>query len=142
MESKSIAEIIASYFWVGSMLYNSWMPNRLGCRIMVIRSTPSVFLWFCGYYHYTRFGEVLLFSSLKTDGRQAVRIMKFIRLSILFVLMILRLKESNVKMNITKVKDYEEMSSRAAEYLLKKIVKLKKPVIGLATGSTPEGLYK
>lgn len=56
--------------------------------------------------------------------------------------MILRLKESNVKMNITKVKDYEEMSSRAAEYLLKKIVKLKKPVIGLATGSTPEGLYK
>src|SRR5699024_1803619 len=41
--SISIAEIIASYFWVGSISYNSWMLNRLGCRIMVMGSTPPVF---------------------------------------------------------------------------------------------------
>src|SRR5690625_758401 len=57
------------------------MPNRLGCRIMVLRSTPSVFLWFCRYYHYTRFGEVLLFLSLKSLASQWVRIMKFIHIS-------------------------------------------------------------
>src|SRR5699024_7670724 len=37
---------MASYFWVGSISYSSWMPNKLGCRIMVIGSTPPVFLWF------------------------------------------------------------------------------------------------
>lgn len=45
-------------------------------------------------------------------------------------------------MNVIKVKDYEEMSARASDYLLDKIQKLENPVIGLATGSTPEGLYK
>src|SRR5690625_511502 len=80
MASKLMVEIIASYFWVGSISYNSWMPNRLGCRIMVIRSTPPVFLWFCRYYHYTRFGEVLLFLSLKSLASQWVRIMKFIHM--------------------------------------------------------------
>src|SRR5690625_708288 len=75
---------MASYFWVGSISYNSWMPNKLGCRIMVIRSTPSVFLWFCRYYHYTRFGEVLLFLTLKTVGRHTLRIMKLTRFVKLF----------------------------------------------------------
>src|SRR5690625_7707097 len=36
IQSKSIAEIISSYFSVGSISYNSWMPNKLGCCIMVI----------------------------------------------------------------------------------------------------------
>ncbi|WP_085991635.1 glucosamine-6-phosphate deaminase [Oceanobacillus senegalensis] len=45
-------------------------------------------------------------------------------------------------MNLIKVKDYEEMSNRACEYLVKKIHELDNPVLGLATGSTPEGLYK
>ena len=46
---------------------------------MVIRSAPPVFLWFSCYYHYTRFGEVLLFSTLKIIGRQGLWVMKFIR---------------------------------------------------------------
>lgn len=53
----------------------------------------------------------------------------------------LLLKENN-GMNIIRVKDYEEMSAITAEYLLGKILKLENPVLGLATGSTPEGLYK
>jgi len=35
--------MIASYFWVGSLVYNSWMLNKLGFSIMVIGSTPPVF---------------------------------------------------------------------------------------------------
>jgi len=42
------------------------MPNKLGCRIMVIGSTPPVFLWFVVNYHYTSFGEVLPFLCLKS----------------------------------------------------------------------------
>ncbi|MBL5794071.1 hypothetical protein [Heyndrickxia sporothermodurans] len=34
-------------------------------------------------YHYTRFGEVLLFLSLKPLDTQGLRIMKFIRLNII-----------------------------------------------------------
>ncbi|RKQ32517.1 glucosamine-6-phosphate deaminase [Oceanobacillus halophilus] len=45
-------------------------------------------------------------------------------------------------MNIIKVKDYQEMSNRASMHLAEKIQKLDKPVIGLATGSTPEGMYQ
>jgi len=45
-------------------------------------------------------------------------------------------------MNVIKVKDYEEMSARASDYLLDKIRQLENPVLGFATGSTPEGLYK
>src|SRR5690606_7743327 len=45
-------------------------------------------------------------------------------------------------MKIVKVKDYDEMSRYAADYLAKRIAKLDKPVLGLATGSTPEVLYE
>lgn len=44
-------------------------------------------------------------------------------------------------MNIIKVKDYDEMSKKACEWLIEKMGKLEAPVLGLATGSTPEGLY-
>lgn len=46
------------------------------------------------------------------------------------------------RLNIVKVRDYDEMSAKACEILVKKINELKNPVFGLATGSTPEGLYK
>lgn len=45
-------------------------------------------------------------------------------------------------MELVKVKNYEEMSDKAADILFDVIVKNEKPVIGLATGSTPEGTYK
>lgn len=45
-------------------------------------------------------------------------------------------------MKIIKVKNYEEMSSRACSVLAEELKNLEKPVLGLATGSTPEGLYR
>lgn len=45
-------------------------------------------------------------------------------------------------MELVKVKNYEEMSDKAADILFDVIAKNNKPVIGLATGSTPEGTYK
>ncbi|CAM5208160.1 Glucosamine-6-phosphate deaminase OS=Ureibacillus acetophenoni OX=614649 GN=nagB PE=3 SV=1 [Ureibacillus acetophenoni] len=45
-------------------------------------------------------------------------------------------------MEIVRVKDYEEMSKTASNYILKKVVEKESPVLGLATGSTPEGLYR
>lgn len=45
-------------------------------------------------------------------------------------------------MNIIKVKDYDEMSRKAAEIVADRMKKLDRPVLGLATGSTPEGMYK
>lgn len=45
-------------------------------------------------------------------------------------------------MNILRVKDYHEMSERACSILVEKISNAAQPVIGLATGSTPEGLYE
>lgn len=45
-------------------------------------------------------------------------------------------------MKLVKVKNYEEMSDKAADILFDVIEKNDKPVIGLATGSTPEGTYK
>ncbi|WP_067730200.1 glucosamine-6-phosphate deaminase [Oceanobacillus damuensis] len=45
-------------------------------------------------------------------------------------------------MEIIKVKDYDEMSAKACSYIIEKIKQLQAPVLGLATGSTPEGLYK
>jgi len=47
-----------------------------------------------------------------------------------------------MKLEILKVKDYEEMSKKACSVLLKKINSLENPVLGMATGSTPEGLYQ
>lgn len=45
-------------------------------------------------------------------------------------------------MHIIKVKDYEEMSEKACALLVEKMNQLENPVFGLATGSTPEGLYQ
>ena len=45
-------------------------------------------------------------------------------------------------MHIIKVKNYEDMSNEAAKFLLGKIRKTPNMVLGLATGGTPEGLYK
>lgn len=45
-------------------------------------------------------------------------------------------------MEIIPVKDYEEMSSTACNLLIEKINQIDNPVLGLATGYTPEGLYQ
>lgn len=45
-------------------------------------------------------------------------------------------------MEIRKVKNYDEMSKLAAERMAEKLKHIEKPILGLATGSTPEGLYK
>lgn len=45
-------------------------------------------------------------------------------------------------MRIVEVNDYEEMSQIACNYIIEKLISLEKPVLGLATGSTPEGLYR
>ncbi|ASN04715.1 glucosamine-6-phosphate deaminase [Virgibacillus necropolis] len=45
-------------------------------------------------------------------------------------------------MKVLKVKNYDEMSEQACSILVDKINNMKHPVLGLATGSTPEGLYK
>lgn len=45
-------------------------------------------------------------------------------------------------MELVKVGNYEEMSQKASEILFDVIKGNNKPVIGLATGSTPEGTYK
>ena len=44
-------------------------------------------------------------------------------------------------MRIIKAKDYEDMSKKAAEIMAAKIILKPDCVLGLATGSTPEGLY-
>lgn len=45
-------------------------------------------------------------------------------------------------MELIRVKDYEEMSKKASEIVADRVKNLEKPVLGLATGSTPEGMYK
>ncbi len=45
-------------------------------------------------------------------------------------------------MEVIRVKDFDEMSERAASFLAERIERLENPVLGLATGSTPEGLYQ
>ncbi|SES72963.1 glucosamine-6-phosphate deaminase [Salinibacillus kushneri] len=45
-------------------------------------------------------------------------------------------------MDLIKVKDYQTMSEKGCAYLLNHFQTLKNPILGLATGSTPEGLYK
>lgn len=45
-------------------------------------------------------------------------------------------------MEFIKVKDYQEMSMKAAEIVAERMKTKSKSIIGLATGSTPEGLYK
>lgn len=45
-------------------------------------------------------------------------------------------------MEIVKVKDYEEMSEKVCDLFIDRLRTVKNPVFGLATGSTPKGLYK
>src|SRR5690554_6352294 len=45
-------------------------------------------------------------------------------------------------MEIIKVETYEELSEKAAEIVKAQILKKKDSVLGLATGSTPIGLYE
>lgn len=45
-------------------------------------------------------------------------------------------------MNLIRVKNYEEMSKKAAAFVLKTIRQKPHAVLGLATGSTPKGLYQ
>lgn len=45
-------------------------------------------------------------------------------------------------MNIISAKDYQDISIKACEFVIQTIKELDKPVLGLATGSTPEGLYQ
>lgn len=45
-------------------------------------------------------------------------------------------------MNIIKVKDYEEMSRKAALFIIKRVRKTPNMTLGLATGGTPEGMYQ
>lgn len=45
-------------------------------------------------------------------------------------------------MELMKVRNYKELSERVGEMVIEKVNTLEKPVLGLATGSTPEGLYE
>ncbi|MGY0693518.1 glucosamine-6-phosphate deaminase [Virgibacillus sp. FSP13] len=45
-------------------------------------------------------------------------------------------------MEIIRVNDYQKMSEKACALLMEVIKTKKNPVLGLATGSTPEGLYQ
>lgn len=45
-------------------------------------------------------------------------------------------------MKLLKMKDYKELSKAACDLVAEKIQSLDNPVLGLATGSTPEGLYE
>lgn len=45
-------------------------------------------------------------------------------------------------LKVIRAKDYDEMSEKACEIITDRVKKLNGPVLGLATGSTPEGLYQ
>lgn len=45
-------------------------------------------------------------------------------------------------MKLIKAKDYDDLSKQAAAYFIKKIKSSPTMTIGLATGSTPEGMYR
>jgi glucosamine-6-phosphate deaminase len=45
-------------------------------------------------------------------------------------------------MEIIRVRDYKELSKKAAEIIIQKVKQSNTLTIGLATGSTPEGLYR
>ncbi|MDR7238826.1 glucosamine-6-phosphate deaminase [Neobacillus drentensis] len=45
-------------------------------------------------------------------------------------------------MKILEVKDYQQMSNKAAEYIIEKVIRFPSIKLGLATGGTPIGTYK
>lgn len=51
-------------------------------------------------------------------------------------------RRSYEEMNIIRVKDYREMSDKAAEIIADRMKQKPNLVLGLATGSTPEGMYE
>ncbi len=51
-------------------------------------------------------------------------------------------KEGRMKMKIIQTENYQLMSKLASQHVINTIKQINKPVIGLATGSTPEGLYQ
>ena len=51
-------------------------------------------------------------------------------------------KVNTMQIKIIRCKDYDEMSKKAAEKIISSIEKKPNIVLGLATGSTPIGLYK
>lgn len=51
-------------------------------------------------------------------------------------------KRGKIKVNIIRAKDYNEMSLKAAEMVIKKVQENPNTKLGLATGGTPVGMYK
>ena len=51
-------------------------------------------------------------------------------------------KRRKIKVNIIRAKDYNEMSLKAAEMVIKKVQENPNTKLGLATGGTPVGMYK
>lgn len=45
-------------------------------------------------------------------------------------------------MKIVKVKDYQAMSKWVGKQVIERVKSIRQPILGLATGSTPEGLYR
>ncbi|MBA4602595.1 glucosamine-6-phosphate deaminase [Thermoactinomyces mirandus] len=45
-------------------------------------------------------------------------------------------------MQLIRAKDYDEMCAKAAEHVIRTIKEKKAPVLGLATGKTPTGVYR
>lgn len=45
-------------------------------------------------------------------------------------------------LRLIKVENYQELSKQACDKVVEKITTLEKPILGLATGSTPTGLYQ
>lgn len=45
-------------------------------------------------------------------------------------------------MKIIEVKNYQQMSNKAAEYIIEKVIKFPSITLGLATGGTPIGTYR
>jgi len=45
-------------------------------------------------------------------------------------------------LKVIQAKDYDDMSEKACEMITDRLKSLENPVLGLATGSTPEGLYQ
>ena len=51
-------------------------------------------------------------------------------------------KGKGITMNIIRAKDYQDMSRKAANIISAQIIMKPDAVLGLATGSTPVGMYK
>ena len=59
-----------------------------------------------------------------------------------FLVKLSTVRMESEKMKIIKTKNNEELSNKAAELFVQALQRKKQPVIGLATGSTPERMYE